>query len=242
MRLLGSALLFSVLLQAMVRPNDITTGALAANAAVVEVDLGKRLSDSIISNNKSFLFEVIFLNEVIVFLFFVDLNVQDVTACCFSGCSHSFHHFIHRYVPLSVCTNRGLADSHFHIQLLSNRYRWQHGFPGEISVALSCKRFHCLCAAASLFQTHRRMCLAHAGATLSSSPMLPPNEAKPQWTTLSLPPCTPGTLREVYASSPSLPTSLGTRWATTEIRSVWSPLFRTTRFVNCVSGDLNFLT
>lgn len=43
MRLLGSALLFSVLLQAMVRPNDITTGALAANAAVAEVDLGKSL-------------------------------------------------------------------------------------------------------------------------------------------------------------------------------------------------------
>lgn len=60
MRLLGSALLFSVLLQAMVRPNDITTGALAANAAVAEVDLGKSLSDSIISNNKSFSFEVIF--------------------------------------------------------------------------------------------------------------------------------------------------------------------------------------
>lgn len=60
MRLLGSALLFSVLLQAMVRPNDIMTGALAANAAVAEVDLGKSLSDSIISNNKSFSFEVIF--------------------------------------------------------------------------------------------------------------------------------------------------------------------------------------
>lgn len=60
MRLLGSALLFSVLLQAMVRPNNITTGALAANAAVAEVDLGKSLSDSIISNNRSFSFEVIF--------------------------------------------------------------------------------------------------------------------------------------------------------------------------------------
>lgn len=41
-------------------------------------------------------------------------------------------------VPLSVCTDRGLADGHFHIQLLSDRYRWQHGFPGEISVDLSC--------------------------------------------------------------------------------------------------------
>lgn len=44
MRLLGSTLLFSVLLQAMVRQNDITTKALA-NTAVVEVDLEKWLRD-----------------------------------------------------------------------------------------------------------------------------------------------------------------------------------------------------
>lgn len=102
---------------------------------------------------------------------------------------------------------------------MATRFPWRN-----IGSSLSlCKRFHCPCAAASLFQTHRRICLVHAGATLSSSPMSPPNEAKPQWTTLSLPPCTPGMLREVYASSPSLPTSLETRWATTEIRIVWSP-------------------
>lgn len=43
MRLLGSALLFSVLLQTMVRPDDVTTGALAAKAAVVDDVLGKEL-------------------------------------------------------------------------------------------------------------------------------------------------------------------------------------------------------
>lgn len=40
MRLLGSALLFSVLLQTMVRQDDVTIGAQAAKAAVVEVVLG----------------------------------------------------------------------------------------------------------------------------------------------------------------------------------------------------------
>lgn len=44
MRLLGSTLLFSVLLQAMVRQIDIATEALA-DAAVLEVDLGKWLRD-----------------------------------------------------------------------------------------------------------------------------------------------------------------------------------------------------
>lgn len=41
MRLLGSALLFSVLLQAMVRSDDVVTQTLDAKAAVVDIVLGK---------------------------------------------------------------------------------------------------------------------------------------------------------------------------------------------------------
>lgn len=77
MRLLGSTLLFSVLLQAMVRQNDITTKALA-NTAVVEVDLEKWLRESIVTNNKSFLFKYVF-NLIIVFIYiFNDFNVLEV--------------------------------------------------------------------------------------------------------------------------------------------------------------------
>ena len=54
-----------------------------------------------------------------------------------------------------------------------------------------------------------------SGGMWSSSPTLPLNEVKPQWTTLSLRPCTSRMLREVYASLPSLLTSLGTRYVTT---------------------------
>lgn len=158
-----------------------------------------------------------FLNEIIVLSVFADLNGQDFIVCCFSGCIYSFWHFIHCCnVPLSVCTNRGLADGHVHIQLLGNRHRWQHGFPGEISVTLSLQTFSLsVCGCIACFKLIGECVLLCPEATLSSSPMSPPNEAKPQWTTLSLPTCTLGMLREVYASSPSPPTSLGTRWATT---------------------------
>lgn len=71
MRLLGSALLFSVLLQAMVRPTDVITEALAANAAVGKADLGKwlRVILSSVLTKVSCLKMLVFLNEIIVFTF-----------------------------------------------------------------------------------------------------------------------------------------------------------------------------
>lgn len=81
--------------------------------------------------------------------------------------------------PLTVCSDRGLADGHVYLWLLSNRYWWEFGFPWKIQVGQPQTSSHKIC---SLFWTKCKIivCLVSSGGMLSSSPTLPLNEAKPQ--------------------------------------------------------------